>query len=673
MTPRQRWTHSWHRAASRSILPRVLYRLLWDAARLALLLGAILAAPSMFEAIFTAVGGTATGELRDYMEISRPLASWALLALAPFALAHLAALRFPTVGRIVRLPRLLLLTLGASYVILAGEGVLATAFAFDGSHILLAAIVAHGLAYLAGVVRRAAAETETRLPGGSVPTRAVAGGSDLAASAAAACAGAVLVWGTLAALPRLSATLLDDPSTEYFGRSSLDLFGHLFEGRHLLAGLIVVFVMSRWLPSAIKSASLPDYDPLARAVTLTLLGAAIWTVGAYMVPLGQGFLLLGAVIAAGLFSLALSQIARYARHAPSPLMSDIAKWLSDSTVRGFAVGASLACYALFLRPLFYGMLWFAPIFEWLVVLTISLVFLSRIRSRVGSGPETSEPAAWTSWERHRQTVEDIPDARFETILGFQRRFIESGEWRLLWRYFLELMYRNEAPLQAIQAAFRPMRRCFVADSTRRFWQVGLPRSRELRETALSETLHGIKAALSSPPAPLKSVDEPQLVEAGEPFVREGGEPDSLAATLIAGYWQGGASLNQAIGLWFPLMTFVDSSARWFELPRARTRVRRRNRERRQEMVSGAVAHLFGREDQGCLRVAIPDRGTAVFSKPIDTRANPVRNALTRGCAVEIISEDRSGYMVRAPDDVEGYVAKRDLVRQPVLPGDNNGQ
>ena len=641
---------------------------------LVLCLGALLAVPKIPTTISHLPLGLELERVRPYLGVFEDLAPWALLVLGSITLIRLAAASFPVVLSVAPVPYLRLSALGVSYIVLAKGGVLDTAFNAHSPQLLLAVAAALGLSYFSTVLRT----VPDQELGANVlrvnPTR-IADGAELGAVLVAAIAGAVFTWGLLNSLPVLSAALLDHWTTYYFGETTLFHFGQLFDSRFLLAVPVLALGVTAGLPKSPRFQAAANYRPLATAVGLSIAGCVFWIVGARFASLGHGYLLIGATAAAGLFSAALSQLAHYATSAPSKPVADLARWMSGSAARGFLLGASIAVYGLVARPVFYEMLRFAPIFEWLVIITVAAVSLSRITNRAKDAAEATEvpPVASTDWGRHGQTIEELPDSRFEEMLDLHRKFGSSGEWRPIWTYLLELMYLNGVSPDEVPVVFEPMRRGFASSGGRRQWYDKLLQLSRRREAALSETLRRAETALSRAPATLGAIDGPTLLAVGERFVTEGEEPDQIAAFLAAAYWQQGVSLSQAVELWFPIMIHEEAAVLWFHLPRTRAGVRLRNEERRRRIVDGAIAHLFGEGDHLHLPVAISAGDALLYSKPAGGGPDAVAGPLRRGQAVEILEEGQPSHRVRTTDAVVGYVTADELVRQPLLPKDCSGE
>ena len=647
-----------------------LRRTLVDSAWFILLMGALLAIPRIPDTV-SGYENVDADRLRAYLQVFGNLAIWAAWFVIPFIAARAVAGLTPAFDRIIGFPTVRLASLGAAYLLLASDGVLSTAFGFDGSAILPVAAAAQGLFYLAAMLGRVGATSGSWKTTNAVYSPALVGGIRAIAVLCMSLACAGLAWAILDTLPSVNAVLLDNRGTSGFGETRAFYLSQLFDSSKLIAGLVLVLGVTLGAPGALRSADLGRYAPLADSIGYASAGCLIWLIGADLSPVGHAHPLIAAIAASGFFSLSLARLAGYATTLPNSTLSSFAEWLSGSTSRGFFLGAGIAFYGLFLRPVLYDSLWFAQIFEWLAVVAVALVSLGQLRNRVNKKVESAmtRPAVWAGWARHEQSIEAKPDRQVEAILSRHRRFIDAGDWRPIWAYLLELMLRNEAPLEAVQTAFGPLRLVSLESANRRLWTRRPGRIKESREVVLGATLRKVEAILSLDSTPLGEIDEDDLRRTGEPFVRGGAAPDPLVATAVAAYWQRGASLSKALQLWFPLMAFQDASPSWTDTRATRRGLELENLERRKRLVDGAISHLFRGGDQHCLSVAMLAREATVFSQPVSRRHNRVEGTLNRGRAVEILAETAISYLVLATDGTRGYIAKQQLVRQPILPTD----
>ena len=654
---------------------RIVFALWRDALWPVLVFGALLAAPRIAGSVAGFLGAADANVVPENLQVLRDLAPWALWTLAPLAVARTAAAPFRRLHRVIRFPRARLLALGLAYVLLSDNGVLAAATGFQGSQLLAATVAAVGLSCLGSVLRLSAIAEQAADGEDETKPAGEAGYAELAAVIAMSAAVAALCWGIVASFPSLSAALLVNAATAQVGEATLEHLSILFDARFLIGGVVLALSVSTGVVAAMSSTQVASYQPIAKLVGFGATACLLWLLGARMAPLGHAYLLLGAAFATGLFAMAVAQLAVYAVGSRHRALAAVAGWLSESSARPFLVGASLALYGLFVRPLLYDVLGFAQLFEWLAVLAVAAIVLRRIpialtRSMV-SAP--ASPVDWSDWSRHTQTVRALPDERFESVLALQKRFVDSGEWSQVWSYLLKLMFRNGVSHEDAGQVFQPIRACFAAESARGPWIGRHSRSGRMRERALYETQRGAEAALSGRADEAGSIDEPTIRAASAGFVEENGEPDALAVSLAAAYWQSGAELDRAVELSFPIVTLLDERLRWYHAPWTRAYLRGQNRKRREDMVEGAIEHLFHDGSHERLPVAIPSRAATASARARGNGSAKGSTHLPAGLAVEILRENEGVYLVRTSAQARVYVAADELVRQPLLPKDSDNR
>ena len=349
--------------------------------------------------------------------------------LAFMAAVRTASIPFPVVGMIFGFPWFRLLLLGVVSLLLQQQE-WTTTYGFHSSPLLPALAAAMGAGYLGGALRNIG-KVSDRWANPDTPLWTV--GVEcvgIAAALAAAAGGALMAWGILGSLPNISAAALDQwPNLLVGGWIPLH-FSQLFEAKHLVAGFFLALGFARGLPSVEGDGTGTEYRPLLKAGAYALSGYTAWLVAAKLAYLGHGYPLLGAAIAGGLFAVAAAMVVRSLVPSPGGVLTDAARWLSQSTFRAFFLGASLVLYGLLLRPLLYEALWFAPVYEWLVVLAFAFVPINRLRKGVRAeiAPEAAMPASWPDWSRHYQVSEKRPDARMVGLVALQQDFINTGEW-----------------------------------------------------------------------------------------------------------------------------------------------------------------------------------------------------------------------------------------------------
>ena len=540
--------------------------------------------------------------LESYLALLDSLAFWSMAVLAPFALVQLSGVFWPIARRILGFPIRHMILLAGVYVLFADNGILLTAFQVPVRQFMVVLTLALALSYGSSVLMNIANMQPSGRLGRSATIAAPA-----ARAVALALVPAMVVWVCLNHLPVASARLLDHSPTHSFAEVHLPHFARWFEARYAIAGLCFATGLALTFPRVLQVSS-PHYRPLLAAIGFGAAGCLAWIAGAGLSPLGHGYPLVAAIIAAGLFSLALTQLASYYFNASNPLVAGVARWLYESKTRGFILGASTAFYGLLLRPVAYELLWFAALYEYLAVLVLMLLALLRIGNliRRDADAPNDPPPAWPRWSHHRQVLQVKVDPRSELMSRLQDRFIQSGDWKPLWTYLVGLLYRSEAPLGAVRAVGRPLRTS--ASSTRPWTLPGLQqRAKARRMTALVESMKAAEQALATPSRPLPPLDEETVRRAAAPYVETGADPEILAAILIAAHLQKGDDLEVVADRWFPLVNAPEPSPQWFHPPWARAQMMTRDKSARLHTVDEAVDYFFGNTSQ---RVAFSPGTTA---------------------------------------------------------------
>ena len=555
-----------------------------EGAWIAALLSAVAALPSAVE---PALAGRYPEDLGAYLATLRSLYPLAAALLLPFALLRAVGVFLPVVVRVFGFPTTHLVLLSIAYMMFSGSGVLTTAFEVNLTQAMAVLTQALALSYAASILRNIAG---LEIPGRY--GRLAAKVSGFAGSLARSAAWTLAVWVGFNHLPVASATLLDHSLTRSLGQDFLPHFGNLFDIRYTVAGLCFVAALAFNLPKA-QVGDVPErYSSLLAALIFSAAGYLAWTAGSGLSSLGHGLVLGGAVAAAGMYSLALSHLAAYAANPSSRILADIVGWLAASKLRVFVLGMSVAFYGLLLRPALYEFLWLAALYEYAALLLLMLMVLMRVLNYMRVNYNATGPAmpTWTDWSHHRQALEAKPDRRAEHTAALRRRFVNRGEWKPLWAYLMELLYRSEASLDSMREACRPLRNGAVTSSV---WNIlRRRRSRARRTAALEESLKSVEQALASSATPLGSIHEDALWKAAAPYLERGVERDALAVALITAHCQRGDNVEQAVDRWFHLLDAPDPSPGWFSLPRLRSSAGQMDRGQRLHLVEGAISQLF---------------------------------------------------------------------------------
>ena len=273
--------------------------LLAEAGWVVALLGTVAALPSAVEAVLAEKYASDLESLTHYLELMQSLAFWSMAVLAPFAMARATSVFWPTASRILGFPMWRLTLLAVVYVLVSDNGVVSTTFEVPMPQLMVAVTLAVVLTYVASVLLNV---SRFELPGKFGP--AIEAALPVAATAIASVVPAMIVWATFAHLPMIGTRLLEYSLTRDFAETNLPYFANLFDLRYLAAGLSLAIGTALTLPQAMGIPFL-RYQPLLGAIGHSVAACLAWIVGSNLSGLGHGYALVGAIAAAGLFSLAL--------------------------------------------------------------------------------------------------------------------------------------------------------------------------------------------------------------------------------------------------------------------------------------------------------------------------------------------------------------------------------
>ncbi len=707
------------------LFPARVLLLVCDIGWMVLVLGIMLALPGIAGGIQAFQDGGALESSAKYLEILDTLAFWSAVLLVPFILIRMVSAFRPTVGEVFGFPMGRLILFALALIAFSDKGVPATASSFPIPNLMPAMTAALAISYLALVLRRVGQlglADRFAVPLTNIPP--------LIGSAMPAVSASLIIWALLQFSPLITAPLLDGSATASAGESALLYFAGLNEVRHTMTAFVFVLVLCLALPEPLWAPASLRVRPMLVALGFTAAGCLLWLSMAPLSGLGHVFPLVGTVIGLGLLTLALSQASAYLVDSREPLFSAPARWLTSSRSRGFVIGAAVAFYAVLMRPFIYETLWFAAVYEWVVVLAIAVWAMFKMQGSLHAFVETedSAPANWPRWQRHEQQFDDHPDPRRNLLSRWQRTYVESGDWTSLWTYLMGLLCRSNAPPEAVRSVIRPLRESSQSSEGRGFLRWRSEGDHSRRESGLARSLQSAEHALTGPSILPPPVDVETLREASVPFIENGSDPESMAGSVIAAYRRRGADYNRVISLWFPLVSVVEPPRKLFEMPWTRRRIRATAQERRRRLAQGAISHLSGEGSLDSLPVGLAaqrtpmtlaDLGTSRFSSPtglppIGGAQSPVRsgesestgndsveesatdrmvrfrmervatevsvppppvsgvaapNAIAAGQGFEILEETGTSFHVRTADNRIGYVSKSNLQRLPILPGD----
>jgi hypothetical protein len=161
------------------------------------------------------------------------------------------------------------------------------------------------------------------------------------------------------------------------------------------------------------------------------------------------------VILAGMLTSVLGILAHYGRNFEDAFISEICRWLSNSKVRLFVIGAVIGAYIVFLRPFLFNMAsWSTALIEWATFCFVVWRMYDGIRGRISD--TYSIHLKYTSWKKHLQQVEKQTDSDFNYALNVQADFIERSHKDQLLVYLVTLMHDNGLSVEEISELLHPM-------------------------------------------------------------------------------------------------------------------------------------------------------------------------------------------------------------------------
>ncbi len=563
---------------------------LLEAAWITVALDAVAGLPSAVETVLVDHFKQDAAIAAAYLEGLRGLVSTqAFVVLLPLAAMRVAGVFWPAVERAFGFPVGRVAILGGVFALCSDGGALPAALGVTTSQIMTVLTLALALSYGASVLRNVSAIEITHRFG-----PAASEALSLAGSATTAVAAGMAVWVLLNHLPVANAALVDHESTRAFGRDALPYFNVFFDARETVAALMVAVAFVLSLPWSKGDRTRADHRPLLNAVCYGATGCLAWAAGSTLSPLGHGFVVISAAVAAGMFALSIAQALGHSVTPRSVTLGSLSRWLTTSRLRTFVLGASAAAYVLMLRPVVYEALWFAALYEYialLALLVLALVFVLDLLGRDSEAPEAREPE-WNEWSHHQQTLESKEDPRSTLTADLRREFIEFGEWKPVWNYMMGLLYRNGASRTWMYDVCRPLRLGAVSGSPLAFLRRSSLR-RLGRQSALDEALRRVDEALGAPETVKRQVTEDELRSEAVQFVDTGAGIERLAIALIVAQGQRGGDLQAAIDRWFPLLDAPDPSTARVWMPWARSSARLRDRGERIGLLNRASAEIFG--------------------------------------------------------------------------------
>jgi hypothetical protein len=338
-------------------------------------------------------------------------------------------------------------------------------------------------------------------------------------------------------------------------------------------------VMAVYWPTAFywNQRKYATFHPLLKGGTVLVLGAIAWRALASLEAIGGIYPGLGAVVFAAFFGICLTRIAEYGRYHTSPVISQVAGWVTASAFRNANIGAFAVLYAVFTRPALYSALVYAPLLEAAAVAAIGLYFLRRPSEMV---KKTSEPAAqplWLSWRRHQQVVAGVPDQAFERVVAMQHALLSTGDRSPMVTHLTTTLSDNGVPLDLIAHIVTPLVHHDekVPGKGDYRWMALIPGEnsrRAARNMRRREQVHQeVQSALEElyPRLdlfdPQRSQPDGEWKQAEAAFLQKG-ERAELATLVAVEAWHRHLSQRDASSLVDRVLEYQDRARRWYDPP-----------------------------------------------------------------------------------------------------------
>ena len=219
----------------------------------------------------------------------------------------------------------------------------------------------------------------------------------------------------------------------------------IFSGLSEIAVFAVLFIFGSTLAricGLYKSHTAEKYvGPLGISLGQFIMGYSLWQSGISFSVYWRPFADIGLVLMAGLTAVSLSTLGLLGEKSRNALTADLCAWLRSSPVGKFFLGAALAAYIIFLRPLIFEHLPYAFLFEWVLLCMVAWWVYSKIVDLLGN--RYTAVTLDTDWHKHIQQVDDLIDEDFEKIGLLQRDFVELGNRRGLLNYLRQVLRNNK--------------------------------------------------------------------------------------------------------------------------------------------------------------------------------------------------------------------------------------
>ena len=252
--------------------------------------------------------------------------------------------------------------------------------------------------------------------------------------------------------------LLLDNAALFTRIGGMDRIEGFLTGLSAAAGGAVLFILGRTASRLgeiyrITSWGKPLY-PAANALGQFFTGLGFWRFLAAFSATWSPFSDIGLIIFAGVLAVAVANIGHYGEGSKNPFIADASAWLQRAATLEFFIGAFIATYILFVRPLIIDLFRYAAIVEWAIILFIGWRLFSGIKNglKIRCAVEVHD----TDWQKHVQLINSRQGGDFPQLGEMQAAFVEDGSRDALLIYLALLLHNNKTAPEEITRILHPL-------------------------------------------------------------------------------------------------------------------------------------------------------------------------------------------------------------------------
>jgi hypothetical protein len=182
------------------------------------------------------------------------------------------------------------------------------------------------------------------------------------------------------------------------------------------------------------------FGPLGISLGQFIGGFSLWQSVAYFGINWKPFEGIGLVLMLGMSAVALSTLGVLGDKSSNEWVNDFCTWLKSSPSGKFFLGAALAVYQIFVRPLLFKYVSYAFLIEWILLCLITWRIYRDIHEILRA--QHTATIVEQDWQKHVQQIDDLIDDDFNKIGLLQRDFVELGIRRDLLNYLKQVLLKN---------------------------------------------------------------------------------------------------------------------------------------------------------------------------------------------------------------------------------------